>query len=613
MSMQQGISLRYKIWIILTLIPLVALGSYLVIAVKIFQKDKLAYVFDSSQTISSAMASQITNEFNNALQSSKAVLQDYLDHQEFSQVSRSVIKADPKILWISIYKKKAQNVFEQVSFIEKQSGLLDSFTDKVGPLVKLFPLDADQSRHVYKTRNEDKVLIAERIANPSNGDVFVFFLHFQIPQIAQFFKMQETFESFLVDQNGVVLFSPLNSDLENFHDFGELSFFSGENKFANGVEVLKRGKEEWLVAFSKVLFGDLYVVTTTEKKSALHAVQELMKTSVAFLILLISATTVISLFASSSLTQSLTELFLATKKVAEGIFDIRVKVTSHDEVGSLAQSFNAMAGEVSRLLEATAEKARMESELKTAQTVQETLFPAPLAEMNQLRIAGFYEPASECGGDWWHYCQVGKKVFLWIGDATGHGAPAALITSAAKSAASVLETLDFSASKCMEFLNRSIYDVAKGKMMMTFFIACYDSVTGELSYANASHESPFLIQRTKGNTLKKKDLIPLNEVNNPRLGQARDTHYKQATIHLNPGDRVLFYTDGIPDIENLQKKPWGEREFIKSILHANHESAVQTSVQTMVSQFKEFRKNAPLKDDITFFMVERLAQEKSSI
>lgn len=611
--MQQGISLRYKIWIILTLIPLVALGSYLVIAIKIFQKDKLAYVFDSSQTISSAMASQITNEFNNALQSSKAVLQDYLDHQDFSQVSRSVIKADPKILWISIYKKKAQNVFEQVSFIEKQSGLLDSFDEKFGPLVKLFPLDADQSRHVFKTRNEDKVLIAERIANPTNGEVFVFFLHFQIPQIAQFFKMQETFESFLVDQNGVVLFSPLNSDLENFHDFGELSFFSGENKFANGVEVLKRGKEEWLVAFSKVLFGDLYVVTTTEKKSALHAVQELMKTSVAFLILLISATTVISLFASSSLTQSLTELFLATKKVAEGIFDIRVKVTSQDEVGSLAQSFNAMAGEVSRLLEATAEKARMESELKTAQTVQETLFPAPLAEMNQLRIAGFYEPASECGGDWWHYCQVDKKVFLWIGDATGHGAPAALITSAAKSAASVLETLDFSAAKCMEFLNKSIYDVAKGKMMMTFFIACYDSVTGELSYANASHESPFLIQRAKGSLLKKKDLIPLNEVNNPRLGQARDTHYKQAKIHLNPGDRILFYTDGIPDIENLQKKSWGEREFIKSILQANQESAVQTSVQTMVAQFKEFRKNAPLKDDITFFMVERLAQEKSSI
>ena len=611
--MQQGISLRYKIWIILTLIPLVALGSYLVIAIKIFQKDKLAYVFDSSQTISSAMASQITNEFNNALQSSKAVLQDYLDHQEFSQVSRSVIKADSKILWISIYKKKSQNIFEQVSFIEKQSGLLDSFTEKVGPLDKLFPLDADQSRHVFKTRNDDKVLIAERIANPSNGEVFVFFLHFQIPQIAQFFKMQETFESFLVDQNGVVLFSPLNSDLENFHDFGELSFFSGENKFANGVEVLKRGKEEWLVAFSKVLFGDLYVVTTTEKKSALHAVQELMKTSVAFLILLISATTVISLFASSSLTQSLTELFLATKKVAEGIFDIRVKITSQDEVGSLAQSFNAMAGEVSRLLEATAEKARMESELKTAQTVQETLFPAPLAEMNQLRIAGFYEPASECGGDWWHYCQVDKKVFLWIGDATGHGAPAALITSAAKSAASVLETLDFSAAKCMEFLNKSIYDVAKGKMMMTFFIACYDSVTGELSYANASHESPFLIQRAKGSLLKKKDLIPLNEVNNPRLGQARDTHYKQAKIHLNPGDRILFYTDGIPDIENLQKKSWGEREFIKSILQANQESAVQTSVQTMVAQFKEFRKNAPLKDDITFFMVERLAQEKSSI
>ncbi len=611
--MQQGISLRYKIWIILTLIPLVALGSYLAIAIKIFQKDKLAYVFDSSQTISSAMASQITNEFNNALQSSKAVLQDYLDHHEFSQVSRSVIKADPKIQWISIFKKNGLAGFEQVSFIEKESGLLDRFVEKSGPLVKIFSVTDQQSRHVYKTKNDDKVLIAERIVNPSTGEAYIFYLHFQIPQIAQFFKLQETFESFLVDKNGTILFSPLNSDLENFHDFGELSFFTGENKFANGVEVLKKGKEEWLVAFSKVLFGDLYVVTTTEKKSALHAVQELMKTSVAFLVLLILATTVISLFASSSLTQSLTELFLATKKVAEGFFDIRVRVTSKDEVGSLAQSFNAMAGEVSRLLQATAEKARMESELKTAQTVQETLFPAPLAEMNQLRIAGFYEPASECGGDWWHYCKVDKKVFLWIGDATGHGAPAALITSAAKSAASVLETLDFSASKCMEFLNRSIYDVAKGKMMMTFFIACYDSTTGELTYANASHEAPFLIQRQNGKELKKKDLIPLNEVNNPRLGQDRDTHYKQAKVVLQPGDRVLFYTDGIPDIENNQKKPWGEREFIKSILSANSQTAVQTSVATMVHQFKDFRKNAPLKDDITFFMVERLDHDKSVI
>ncbi len=108
------------------------------------------------------------------------------------------------------------------------------------------------------------------------------------------------------------------------------------------------------------------------------------------------------------------------------------------------KNFNIMAAEVSRLLDQTAEKARMESELQTAKTVQETLFPETRAKIGPLAIAGYYEPASECGGDWWHYCQIGNKIFLWIGDATGHGAPAALITSAAKSASTIIERLNIS-------------------------------------------------------------------------------------------------------------------------------------------------------------------------
>lgn len=320
--------------------------------------------------------------------------------------------------------------------------------------------------------------------------------------------------------------------------------------------------------------------------------------------MIISVSTIVSLFASGSLTSALTDLFGATQQVAEGDFTIRVKARSNDEIGSLADSFNAMAGEVSRLMGETAEKARMESELKTAQTVQETLFPATVAELAGMSIAGHYEPASECGGDWWHYSQVDEKILLWLGDATGHGAPAALITSAAKSAATIIERLDVDPAHAMQLLNRAIYDVSKGQIMMTFFLASFDSKTKKLTYANASSEAPYLIKKQEG-VLKKKDLVPMNDVNSPRLGQARDTIYEQTTIDLEPGDRILFYTDGIPDIENPEKVSWGEREFVKAIIETNKEyPPVRESVAGLVELFSAYRQNSPLKDDITFFMAQ---------
>ncbi|HWU43211.1 MAG TPA: SpoIIE family protein phosphatase, partial [Bdellovibrio sp.] len=349
--------------------------------------------------------------------------------------------------------------------------------------------------------------------------------------------------------------------------------------------------------------GDLIVVTTVEKEKALGAVQILIRKSLIFFLILISITVIISLFASSGITHALTDLFDATKKVSEGDFKIRVKVNSNDEVGSLADNFNTMAEEVSRLMSQTAEKARMESELQTAKTVQETLFPETRAQIGPLAIAGYYEPASECGGDWWHYNQIGNKIFLWIGDATGHGAPAALITSAAKSASTIIEHLNISPAKALELLNHSIYDVSKGRIMMTFFLASFDLQTGELIYCNASHEAPFLMKKGEG-PLKKKDLIPLNEVNNPRLGQSRDSSYKEESIKLDAGDAIFFYTDGVPDIQNPNKQAWGEREFVKALIFANksHPNAAD-SVDTFATSFQAHRRGAPLIDDVTFFVV----------
>ena len=207
-----------------------------------------------------------------------------------------------------------------------------------------------------------------------------------------------------------------------------------------------------------------------------------------------------------------------------------------------------MAAEIKRLLSETAEKARMESELKTAQVVQSTLFPTGDLVHSDLEIRGFYQSASECGGDWWFYSEVGSKVYFWIGDATGHGVPAALVTSAAKSAAGILEKFpDLPLDRVMELFNSAIYGTSHGTVMMTFFLGCFDRDSMQFEYCNASHDPPFLMRPQEGKKLKKKDLTPLMEKIGKRLGETPDSQYEKVSIDLSPGDRIP--TDKGPEVE----------------------------------------------------------------
>lgn len=605
---KRGISIRYKILLLLTSLPLITLSIYLVLALKIFEEDKVAYVFDSSSTMSGAMATQIKTQLNSVLGAAKPVFQDFLLQQKFSPVSDSIFQNEDDLESIIVFSSKGTETLRMSAFLEKVPGRADETLKFLHPLMPSYLVEVDADKRTVKSPfGDERMVILEKVTDEATSRNTVFITVVRMNELAEMFKTEGSQKIYLTDRTGAILFGPQVLQGQKIQELFVPSFLKNTGSpVAQGAETVKAGDgKELLVSFSKAGFGDLTVVTAVEKAQALGAVQILIRKSLIFFGILISVTVILSLFASSGLTQALTQLFFATEKVAEGDFNIRVDVKSNDEVGSLAENFNIMAAEVSRLLDQTAEKARMESELQTAKTVQETLFPDTQAHIGNLEIAGFYEPASECGGDWWHYCQMGDKIFLWIGDATGHGAPAALITSAAKSASTIIERLNISPSKALELLNRSIYDVSKGRIMMTFFLASFDLTTGELVYCNASHEAPFLIKKSDS-ALKKKDLVPLNEVNNPRLGQDRDSVYEETTVQVEPGDSIFFYTDGIPDIQNLQAEAWGEREFVKALIAANKDfPRAADAVDRFVSSFQGHRQGATLIDDVTFFIVKR--------
>src|SRR5690606_11851732 len=115
--------------------------------------------------------------------------------------------------------------------------------------------------------------------------------------------------------------------------------------------------------------------------------------------------------------------------IAQGNFDKRVKVKGHDEVGALSDSVNDMADKIVLYMEEMKEKARLENEVAVAQLVQSSFFPRSSLTSPDLQVFGHFEPASECGGDWWGIADHGDWRIFFIADATGHGVPAALLTA----------------------------------------------------------------------------------------------------------------------------------------------------------------------------------------
>jgi phosphoserine phosphatase RsbU/P len=596
------LSLKYKLLFFLTFIPAIALIFYLWLAVKLFSEDKEAYVYGSNVTLSKAIGAQISSELNAHIESLLPIIAQYDPTAEkLRDEAKLIFSKQKKIIYVS-FNKFQEGKFAEKVFLEKaeQKKEYEAALKHKQTLLSEAAKTGFSFKAIGETNSYVMMAIADKKTGP-DGNTMFFVSH--VPQIINVLNASENVSNYLISTNGHIEMKPQQNDIFE-PGVNTISYFNepqwtGINE---GSSEYQSGDRTVLSSYSKVGLGDLKVISLVDKQFALMGVKNLIKKSTYCLMMILSVCLFMSLFVSNTLTSSLRLLYQATKEVATGNFNVKLQVKSSDEVGGLSESFNHMAGEVSRLLAESSEKARMEGELATARTVQETLFPPATATVGNLEICGYYQPASECGGDWWHYCEIGPYVYIWIGDATGHGAAAALITSAARSAAAVIENFnEITPGQVLALVNNSIHSTSKGKMMMTFFLAAVHRETGQVVYCNASHESPYILRNKR--PLEKGDLEIMDQTNGPRLGHERNSAYPEAAAQLSDGDMVLFYTDGIPELHNKENKTWGERRYIKAIFEATETPTLNDFHDTLKERIEKFRDGSDLKDDVTFVII----------
>jgi serine phosphatase RsbU (regulator of sigma subunit) len=249
------------------------------------------------------------------------------------------------------------------------------------------------------------------------------------------------------------------------------------------------------------------------------------------------------------------------------------------------------------------DKVRLEDQLRAAQAVQNALLPG-VANIPGYAISTHYTSADETGGDWYgyQYDEARGRLYVQIGDVTGHGVPSALVTGAACGAIlSAYELLSKGnqddEESCLESLviaaNCAVSSAGvKSGRWMTMAFVMIDIKTGSALYANAGHLPVYL---RHGDVLKS-----VIRPSDP-LGALKKIEF--ARFQMEPGDILFMMTDGL--IENGGQRPEKRmRELRKIIINAGDEGELKEKVN---KNYDDNMKGLKPGDDCTFLALRRSA------
>ena len=603
-----GLSIQSKLLFFLITVILISMGSGLYFSLDLFYKDKSAYIFETSLEKSEHTGQQLSDY----------IQQRVSDAEVFAQVARS---PDSSEILLPVLNRK-KDVF-QFTILTKDSGdnwivsrevtnsQLTQLPDVLEEFKRFDKADRFNWNEVrqkgikifYHLDYNKMPLLTLAFANKFENEILLLKVNAK-PILRLFSRSGVAFKSFLIDENsGFLLAEDPKVARHNLIDVVK------KQNVEQGVLDIKSHNIEYLLAFHKIKNLDLVVVNLINKDLAFVAAKSLIEKSLAIAVLIISLALAFGVIVSRTMTRPIDQLMEATLRVADGDFISKVTVSSKDELSVLASSFNFMCEEIHRYMDEVKEKVRMEDELAIAQLVQSSFFPHNNINFGDISISGHYQSASECGGDWWGAYEINGNKIILIGDATGHGVPAALVTATANCCAQLLNDLSANRpdllqdpAQILKFMNRVIYNLG-GKILMTFFIGILDEKNDLLTYSNASHNSPY-IYRHSDQEASKENITVLMDAIGTRLGHTLDTTYENAQVPFGQNDVLFLFTDGIIEGENKSGKQYGERRFLKSLL-----KVAKLDTQKMISQILEdaydYFEDVPPNDDITLVFVKK--------
>lgn len=265
----------------------------------------------------------------------------------------------------------------------------------------------------------------------------------------------------------------------------------------------------------------------------------------------------------------------------------------------LWQHVGALALAIESLTRLTVPIWTSHAELQSAGRVQQQLVPPAEFTIPGAVLHSWVQPAGACGGDWWTAQPLDEQRGLVVlCDVTGHGASSAIVTAVIRGACDLARMgmrASLQPSQLMRMLNRVMVEATHHEFMATG-LALTTSVDGRVTLANAGHRAPLLLSNGRWTLVQSE--------REPPLGSQPAVNYSELTLPVSPGDRLVLFTDGVPEAENAHGQQLGERP-IRALCEAStHErsgATLRDRLQQLVTDH-----NRPLRprDDVTVVVID---------
>jgi predicted ester cyclase len=229
-------------------------------------------------------------------------------------------------------------------------------------------------------------------------------------------------------------------------------------------------------------------------------------------------------------------------------------ITIHRIVGGkIAEEWSQGSGLAemtqARLEQERIERERVEQDLRVARSIQQASLPKEVPTLEGWQIAPYYHPAREVGGDFYDFHLLPEgRVGLVVGDATGKGVPAALVMATTCGMLRLAAQSHSSPSQMLQGVNEVLFPNIPTNMFVTCFYAILNPKSGQLVYANAGHDLPYLHRNGEAEDLRARGM-PLGLM--PGMG------YEEMVTILEAGESALFYSDGLVEAHDPKGEMFG--------------------------------------------------------
>jgi serine phosphatase RsbU (regulator of sigma subunit) len=247
------------------------------------------------------------------------------------------------------------------------------------------------------------------------------------------------------------------------------------------------------------------------------------------------------------------------------------------------------------------ERERIEQELRTARSIQRSLLPADPPELAGWRVATYYQPAREVGGDFYDFLLLDNgRLGIVIGDVSGKGIPAALVMASTRSMLRAAAQVTDAPGAVLARVNDLLYADTLPRMFVTCFYAILDLGSGRLRYANAGQDLPYRWHSGEAGELLATGMP---------LGLMPETCYEEQEAILGDDERILFYSDGLIEAHDTSREMFGFPR-LKSFVEEHAAGGLPGTelIDALLLQLKRFTGESwEQEDDVTLVALQRVS------